>query len=116
MPRIHKNQRLTRSSGRDPISEVIMVLQERIQILERQVRQLNRSWQELEEELAAIQGDFQEFRAAASRERLFVENRRLALTNTNLRNRLQRVEDVLQSLGLVAPLGLDRTYSSFDLS
>lgn len=117
MPREHRNQRacrITRSSGRNPIYETVLILQGRIRALERLVRQVERGRDALELELQRIRAEFSTYRQETEGQVLFRENRDLTLRVFNLQLQVSNMADMLSRMGLTMPVPLERAFSSFD--
>jgi FtsZ-binding cell division protein ZapB len=110
--RILKTIRQTRSGLKDPSWETIVVLQERVKFLERQVRRGKRS-NLLQLEVSSLKEKLECLQDAAA---LHSQNRELELENLNLRNRVSRLEQLLQMLGTSVPAPLDRSFSTFEFA
>lgn len=110
--RMSKVARLTRSGHKDPSWETIVVLQERVKILERLARRGERS-KALKEEVTKLKADLEKLSDARA---LHCRNGKLELENLNLKNRVARLEELLQLLGTPAPAPFDRSFSTFEFS
>ena len=115
MPRENRSSRancLTRSGLRDPSWETIILLQERVRVLERQVFRGERS-RILQQEVSRLRAELETLQDAHT---LFLRNRELELTNLNLRNRISRLDGLLNLLGAPVPAPFDRSFSTFEFN